>query len=309
MAHESESFYKSIGFDSLSSSFWKNSSLYPVDANADYTKNNHAFAWHLDLDTDVRSIQSIVPTTEYWATVLHEFGHIYYFMSYSNPNVPIVLREGANPGFHEAFGTMMGLASLQKPFLENLGLIQKTAQSNDTLKLLKEALEYIVEIPWGSGVMTEFEHKLYSGNLSKNEYNKAWWDLVKRYQGIVPPQPRGEEYCDAASKTHITDLPAGYYNYSFANVLVFQFHTYIADSILHQDPHATNYWGEKRIGDFLKTVMKPGATVKWQDLLQSSIHSDLSAKPLVNYFSPLMIYLKRINAGRKYTLPEQVSFD
>lgn len=112
-------------------------------------------------------------------------------------------------------------------------------------------------------------------------------------------------FCDAATKTHINDDPAGYYDYSIANVLLFQFHSFIADSILHQDPHATNYWGNKGVGDFLKKVMYPGASVDWRAHLEASIHSQMSAKPMVDYFAPLMAYLKKVNAGRNYSLPEQ----
>jgi len=308
MAHEGEKFYESIGFDSLPASFWKNSSLYPVPADSPFTKNNHASAWHLDLDKDIRSLQSITTNTEYWGTVLHELGHVFYFTSYSNPAVPVILRNGANPGYHEAFGSMMGLAALQKPFLENLKLIQPGIPTNDTLKLLSEALNYIVHIPWGSGTMTEFEYALYAKKLPQSQYNKTWWNLAKKYQGIEPPSQRGEEYCDAATKTHINTDPAYYYSYSIANVLLFQFHKYISDSILHQDPHATNYWGNKEVGNFLKKVMSPGASIDWRKLLQQTIHSDLSAKPMVDYFEPLMAYLKRINAGRKYTLAEKPAF-
>jgi peptidyl-dipeptidase A len=304
IAHQSEDFYVSLGFDSLPKSFWKNSSLYPVPLDSPFTKNNHASAWHIDLDSDVRSLESITPTTEYWSTVLHEFGHIYYFISYTNSQVPYVLRIGANSGFHEAFGTMIGMASLQKPLLENRGLIPKGLVVDDTLKLLNEALNSIVFIPWSAGVMTEFEYNLYAKNLPENQFNKLWWELVKKYQGIVPPVVRGEEYCDAASKTHITNTPAYYYNYSIASVLQFQFHQFIADSILHEDPHATNYWGQKAVGDFLKKVMQPGASIPWKENLQENIHSELSAKAMMEYFGPLLEYLKRINKGRKYTLPE-----
>lgn len=305
---QSEKFYMSIGFDSLSPGFWKNSSLYPLPTNAGYKKNTHASAWHLDYDTDIRSLQSIEANTEWWSTNLHEFGHVYYFKAYSNPDVPIVLRNGANRAYHEAFGTMMGLASMQKPFLKELGMIDAKATSNDTLELLKEALQYVVHIPWGSGTMTEFEHALYSENLSQDQFNAKWWELAKNIQGIVPPAPRGEEYCDAATKTHITDDPAGYYDYSIANVLLFQFHGFIADSILHQDPHATNYWGNKGIGDFLKKIMTPGASVDWREHLRNSIHSDMSAKPMVSYFEPLMAWLKEQNKGRSYTLPEKAPY-
>ena len=305
---ESEKFYMSIGFDSLPQSFWDKSSLYPVAGNAGYKKNTHASAWHLDFDQDIRSLQSIEANTEWWATCLHEFGHVYYFKSYSNPQVPIVLRNGANRGYHEAFGTMMGLAALQKPFLVNLGMVDSNVVSNDTLVMLKQALQYIIQIPWGSGTMTEFEHDLYSENLSADQFNAKWWELVKTFQGIVPPTTRGEEYCDAATKTHITDDPAAYYDYSIANVLLFQVHTFIADSILHQNAHATNYWGNKGVGDFLKKIMTPGASVDWREHLQNCIHSDLSAKPLVDYFGPLMVYLKKENAGKKYTLPEKAPY-
>ena len=305
---ESEKFYMSIGFDALDQSFWKNSSLYPLSVNAGYKKNTHASAWHLDLNKDIRSLQSIEPNTRWWGTCLHEFGHVYYFRAYSNPNVPIVLRNGANRAYHEAFGTMMGLASMQKPFLQGLGMIDANATSNDTLKLLKDALQYIVMVPWAGGTMPEFEHSLYAENLPEDKFNARWWEIVKQVQGIVPPSDRGEQYCDAATKTHITDDPAAYYDYCIANVLLFQAHTYIADSILHQDPHATNYYGNKAVGDFLKKIMTPGASVDWREHLRNCIHSDLSAKPMVDYFAPLMVWLKKENAGRKYSLPEKAPF-
>lgn len=306
---KSEEFYKSIGFSELPKTFWERSSLYPVKPDAGYKKNTHASAWHIDNDKDVRSLMSVIPNTEWWSTALHELGHIYYYISYSNPDVPIILRSGANRAYHEAFGTMMGLASLQKPFLQNLEMMDKNVKTNDTLLLLKEALEYVVHIPWGSGTMTEFEYNLYSKNLPENQYNKMWWELAKRFQGIEPPVARGEEYCDAATKTHINDDPAQYYDYSMSNVLLFQFHQHIAQNILKQDPHATNYWGNKEIGNFLQTVMKPGASVDWREHLKKSINQDFSAKPMLDYFMPLMGYLKRLNAGRKYTLPEQPDFN
>lgn len=304
-----EEFYVSLGYNNLPLSFYEKSSLYPVDKAAGYKKNTHASAWHINNDEDVRSLMSVEANTEWWETVLHELGHIYYYQTYSNKDVPIILRNGANRAYHEAFGSMMGLASMQKPFLQGLGIIGQDVKTNDTLSLMKEALNYIVHIPWGSGVMTEFEYNLYSKDLPKDKYNALWWDLVKKYQGIVPNETRSEEYCDAATKTHINDDAAQYYDYSMSNVLLFQFHTHIAKNILKQDPHATNYWGSKETGEFLKKVMYPGASVDWREHLKNSIGSDFSAQPMLEYFSPLISYLKKINEGRKYTLPEKLEFE
>ena len=299
-----EEFYVSLGFPNLPQSFWDLSSLYPVAPDAGYKKNTHASAWHMDYDKDVRSLMSVIPNTTWWSTSLHELGHIYYYISYSNPGVPIILREGANRGFHEAVGSMIGLASLQTPFLIEMGLMNKDFKVDDTQALLKEALEYIPFIPWSAGVMTEFEHQLYSNNLPEDQYNKMWWELVKKYQGIIPPEPRGEEFCDAATKTHINDDAAQYYDYAISYVLLFQFHNYIAAQILKQDPHSTNYYGSKEVGKWMYDLLSPGATVDWKELLKKSTGSEMTAKPLVDYFEPLMNWLKVQNEGRSYTLPE-----
>ncbi len=303
---EGEAFYVSLGFEKLPAVFWEKSSLYPLPADAGYSKNNHASAWHFDNDRDVRSLMSVIPNSEWWETVLHELGHIYYFLEYSNPDVPIILRNGANRAYHEAFGTQIGLASMQKAFLQARGLVDKNAKVDSIKVLLKEALSYVVVIPWAAGVMTGFEYELYAQNLSPDNFNAKWWELVKKYQGIVPPAPRGEEYCDAATKTHINDDPAQYYDYAMSNLLLFQFHVYIANNILKQDPHNTNYWGNKEVGNFLKKIMHPGASVDWREHLKNSIGEEMSAKAMVEYFSPLITYLKEVDKGRNYTLPETI---
>ncbi|UOB18061.1 M2 family metallopeptidase [Abyssalbus ytuae] len=303
---EGENFYKSIGFDSLPASFYEKSSLYPLPADAGYKKNNHASAWHMDLEQDVRCLMSVEPTAEYYETVHHELGHIYYYLSYSNAQVPHLLRGGANRGYHEAIGSLLGLAAMQKPFLAAKGLVDENAKIDKIQNLLKEALNYVVFIPFSAGTMTQFENSLYAENLTKDQYNHKWWELVKKYQGVVPPAERGEEYCDAASKTHINNDAAQYYDYAISYVLLFQFHDHIAKNILKQNPHATNYYGSKDVGNFLKSILSSGANNDWRQLLQESVGSGMSAKPMLEYFSPLMEYLKEANKGREYTLPETI---
>lgn len=302
LVEQAERFYVSLGFEKLPPTFWEKSSLYPAPPNAGYKKNNHASAWHMDLDHDVRSLMSVEPNAEWYETTHHELGHIYYFLSYSRPQVPILLRAGANRAFHEAIGSMMGLAAMQKPFLQNLELIPKNVKSDEMQKLLKEALNYIVFMPWSAGVMTGFEHDLYNENLPEDQFNARWWALKKKYQGIVPPTVRGEEFCDAASKTHINNDAAQYYDYSLSYVILFQVHNYIATQILHEDPRSTNYYGNKKVGTFLKGLLETGATVDWRQLMKEKLGEEISAKAMLDYFEPLMKFLKKANAGRKYTI-------
>lgn len=301
---QGEAFYMSLGFPRLPQSFWDKSSLYPAPEGAKYKKNNHASAWHLDLENDIRSLMSVEPNAEWYETAHHELGHIYYYTSYTNPKVPKLLREGANRAYHEAMGSMMGVAAMQKPFLVGRGLIPADAQVDQTQALLREALSNGVFIPFSAGTMAEFEHDLYEENLPKDQFNKRWWELVKKYQGIVPPAERGEEFCDAATKTHINDDAAQYYDYAISFILLFQLHDHIATRILKQDPHETNYYGSKKVGKFLRKIMAPGASRDWRLVLRETTGEDLSAKAMLRYFDPLMTYLKKVNEGRKYTLAE-----
>lgn len=302
LVQQGENFYKSMGFQPLPQTFWEKSSLYPAPPDAGYKKNNHASAWHMDLQNDVRCLMSVAANADWYETVHHELGHIYYFISYTNPDVPPVLREGVNRAYHEAVGSLLGLAAMQKPFLAHLNLIPAGAQTDEMQALLKEALNYIVFIPWSAGVMTEFEYELYAKNLPADQNNQKWWELARKYQGIVPPAERGEEYCDAASKTHINDDAAQYYDYALSMVQLFQLHNYIAAQILKQDSRATNYYGNAEVGEFLKKLMEKGATEDWRKVLKETTGEELNAKAMLNYFSPLMDHLKEINRGRKYTL-------
>jgi peptidyl-dipeptidase A len=301
---QAERFYVSLGFPELPSSFWSRSSLFPVAKDAGFKKNTHASAWHIDLDQDVRSLMSVEANQRWYETTHHELGHIYYYLSYSRPGVPYVLREGANRAYHEAIGTMMGLAAMQPCFIKKVGL-ETGGAAPDAMQLrLKEALNYVVFLPWSGGTMLQFEKELYASELPQDRWNARWWELCARYQGIAPPEPRDERFCDAVTKTHITDDPAAYYDYALANVLLFQLHDHIAKRILHEDPTDTCYFGRKDVGEFLRSILEQGACGDWREILRSKTGSDLSARAMVEYFEPLRKWLVEQNRGRTYTLPE-----
>jgi peptidyl-dipeptidase A len=301
---EGERFYVSLGFPQLPETFWTQSSLYPVPADAPFKKNTHASAWHLDLDTDVRSLMSVEPNSWWFETANHELGHIYYYMSYTRPEVPLVLREGANRAYHEAIGSMIGLAASQRRFLAGRGLVPADAKVDERAKLLNEALAYVPFIPFSAGTMTRWEHALYADSLPADRFNRRWWELAAKYQGIAPPAARGEEWADALTKTHVNDDPAQYYDYALSYALLFQLHDHIARNILKQDPHDTDYYGSREAGRFLQDLMAPGASRDWREVLRETTGQELDARAMVEYFAPLQAWLVEQNRGRKYTLPE-----
>ena len=295
-----EQFYTGLGFAKLPDSFWQRSDLYPVKAGDPRKKNTHASCWHVDLDHDIRSLMSVEPNERWFYTAHHELGHGYYFMSYTRPEVPPLLRIGANPAFHEGIGELIALAAGQVPYLQSVGVLPADFAPNQTDFLLNDALAHSVPfIYWASGTMTHWEADVYAHDLSPAQWNARWWEHVKKFQGIAPPADRGEELCDAATKTHINDNPCYYYSYAIATVLKFQLHDHIARHILHQPPQSCNYANQPAVGDFLRRILVKGGTQNWREVLREATGEDLSTKAMTQYFQPLMKWLEEQNRGRE----------
>ena len=295
-----EQFYTGLGFSPLPQSFWEKSDLYPVPPDSKRKKNTHASCWHIDLEDDIRSLQSIEPNSRWFFTAHHELGHGYYFKAYSRPEVPYLLRLGAAPGFHEGVGELISLASSQVPYLQSRGVLPHEFNADKTAFLLDDALARSVPfIYFSCGTMPHWEADIYARNLPPNEWNARWWKYASEFQGIEPPEPRGEEWCDAATKTHINDNPAYYYNYAFATVFKFQLHDYIARHILHQPPQSCNYADNKEVGAWLNNILKKGGTEDWRKVLKEATGEDISTRAMLDYFKPLMSWLEEQNKGRQ----------
>ncbi len=301
VAKTAEDFYLGLGMQGLPGSFWVKSDLYPVPKDSARKKNTHAWAYHIDLNLDIRSLMSIEPNAEWFFTAHHELGHGHYFLAYSRPEVPPLLRLGANPGFHEGIGELISLASSQVPYLQAKGILPNDFKADKTAFLLDDALARSIPfIFFASGTMTHWEADIYAHQLEPNDWNDRWWKYVSEFQGVEPPEKRSEEWADYATKTHVNDAPAYYYNYAFATVLKFQLHDYIARKILHQPPQSCNYDGNKEVGKWLSdNILKKGGTEDWHKVLKDATGEDISTRAMVDYFQPLMAWLEEQNKGRK----------
>jgi len=295
-----EQFYTGLGFSPLPRSFWEKSDLYPIPPDSKRKKNTHAFCFHVDLENDIRSLQSIQPNSRWFFTAHHELGHGHYFQAYTRPEVPYLLRLGAAPGFHEGVGELISLASSQVPYLQSRGVLPHEFNADKTAFLLDDALARSVPfIYFSCGTMPHWEADIYARNLPVDQWNARWWKYVSDFQGIEPPSPRSEEFCDAATKTHINDTPAYYYNYAFATVFKFQLHDYIARKILHQPPQSCNYADNKEVGKWLNNILKEGGTEDWRKVLKEATGEDISTRAMMEYFKPLMSWLEEQNKGRQ----------
>jgi peptidyl-dipeptidase A len=294
----SESFYVSLGFPKLPPSFWERSDLYPVPPGVARKKNAHASAWHIDRAQDVRSLMSVQANEQWFGTSHHELGHIYYFLAYSRPEVPFLLREGANRAFHEAIGELAKLASQQTPYLVKVGVIPAGKEPDPSAWLLQSALDSIVFLPWSAGTMSHFERDLYETELPPAEWQTKWWDYVAAFQGVTPAAGRDPDLCDACTKTHINDDAAEYYDYALATLIKFQLHDHICTKILKQDVRACDYSGSKAVGEFLRGILAKGATRDWRSVIKEATGEPISPRALMAFYAPLLEDIGKRNAGK-----------
>ena len=92
----------------------------------------------------------------------------------------------ANDGFHEAVGDTIAL-SVTPEYLKQIGLIDTVPPaSGDIDYLLQQALEKVAFLPFGL-LSTNGAGKFSPGQMKPDEYNKEWWELRLKYQGVAPP--------------------------------------------------------------------------------------------------------------------------
>jgi peptidyl-dipeptidase A len=290
MVRYGESFFTSVGFDSLPQTFWERS-MFTKPQDRDVVC--HASAWDIDFEKDVRLKMCINPTEEDFTVVHHELGHNYYQMAYATQ--PFLYRESANDAFHEAIGDTIAL-SVTPSYLKQIGLIDRVPdQSADIGFLLQRSLDKVAFLPFGY-LVDQWRWKVFSGEVGPGDYNKAWWDLREKYQGVGPPAPRTEQDFDAGAKYHV---PANtpYARYFLAAILQFQFHRALCREAGFNGPlYQCSIYGNKKAGDKLKQMLAMGVSKPWPEALKAMTGEDkMDATAIIDYFAPLKQWLDSEN--------------
>ena len=291
-----ESFFTSMGMDPLPPTFWERSQFTkPKDREVVC----HASAWDVTYSNDLRIKMCIKVDEEDLITVHHELGHDYYFMNYYTK--PVLFQQGANDGFHEAIGDALTL-SITPEYLKSLKLLDTLPKDEKGLinVQMKDALEKIAFLPFGR-MIDQWRWDVFTGKVKPSEYNKHWWELRLKYQGVAPPAgARSEDFFDPGAKYHIpANVP--YMRYFLARILQFQFHRAMCQAAGHQGPlHTCSVYGNKAAGAKLKAMLAMGASKPWPDALEALTgQRQMDATAILDYFQPLQAWLKEQNKGQK----------
>ena len=89
-----------------------------------------------------------------------------------------------------------------------------------------------------------------------------------------------------------------YYHYAIATAIKYQLHDHICKKILNADPHSCSYYGHKEVGDFLRSVLRQGATRPLQRRHPDATGEPLSTRAMMEYFKPLDAWLDQQLKGK-----------
>jgi peptidyl-dipeptidase A len=293
IVHTADNWYQSIGFAPLPATFWDRSMIIrPRDREVVC----HASAWDVDNKDDLRVKACLTVTADDFYTAHHELGHNMYQRAYASQ--PFLFENGANDGFHEAIGDFAGLNALTPSYLKELGIIdQVPGPEADIPYLLRMALDKVAIIPFAL-IVDKWRWGVFSGQITPDHYNDAWWDLVARYQNLMPPGPRPADAFDPGAKFHVADNTP-YARYLLADIYEFQFYRAACRLAGWKGPlNRCSIYGNKDVGAKFEAMLRLGQSKPWPEALAAFAgEHDIDASAISEYFAPLSAWLDKQNRG------------
>jgi len=295
MVKAGEGFFSSLGFEPLPATFYSRSLF---TKPADREVQCHASAWDIDNKDDIRIKMCIKVNGDDFTTIHHELGHNYYQRAYKEQSY--LHLNGANDGFHEAIGDAIAL-SITPEYLVQVGLLDRAqvpSADKDVGLLLRQAMDKVAFLPFGL-LVDRWRWDVLSGKTAPANYNTAWTALRREYQGIMPPSARPADAFDPGAKYHIPGNTP-YTRYFLARILQFQFYKAACDEAGWKGPlHRCSFYGNKDVGKKLNDMLELGASKPWPDALQAFTGTrEMDGTAMVEYFRPLMTWLKAQNKGK-----------
>jgi peptidyl-dipeptidase A len=240
------------------------------DLHARDGKNQHAFCVDIDREGDVRVLCNVVPNERWMGTMLHEFGHGIYDLEIDR-DLPWILRSHPHSLATEGVAMLGGRLVHDPEWLEIVaGVAPDDAEKLRPDLAGTQRASLLVFARWVL-VMTHFERGLYAD--PEGDHDARWWDLVERFQQLRRPDARAAP--DWAAKIHVAVVPVYYQNYLYGELVASQLEQHIRGMALGLVDRPV-------AGRFLVDgVFAPGASERWDRLIERATGHPLSVKPLV----------------------------
>ena len=164
---------------------------------------------------------------------------------------------------------------------------------------MRMATDKVAFLPFGK-LIDQWRWQVFSGQIKPADYNKAWWALRVKYQGVAAPVARSEEDFDPGAKYHVpSNTP--YTRYFLSYILQFQFHKALCEAAGFKGPlHECSIFGSQEAGKRFWAMLQAGESRPWPETLEKLTGTrKIDAAAILEYFAPLMEWLKQRNAGQQ----------
>lgn len=235
----------------------------------------------------------LVNTKESYLAFSQVLAQVNYRQAFTNLDVPFLLREPISNSFDIAF--QLHQKRVQQNYLMETLVTDTTFDklSQEETLLLYEALYFIPRLVYHIGVIQQFEFSLYANGLDLGQFNYKWWELYERFMGISLNADISTEFCDP----FLTDLHQNMDISSADQVigipLAFQLKELIAENSETQSEYR-----------YLQSFLYTGASYEFQRYFREFFGEELSTTAIRDHFEPVYQKLRKINSGRRNTLPK-----
>ncbi|KAK8379927.1 hypothetical protein O3P69_019744 [Scylla paramamosain] len=222
----------------------------------------------------------------------HELGHVQYFMQYAH--LPLTYRDGANGGFHEAIGELVGAMMETPQHLNKVGLLPHPPSGPEmgVNHLMMAALQTVTTLPFHL-VHDLWRWRVWRGEVEEDKYNEEFWKLMLEYAGVEPPVPRTDKDLDPPALFHVANN-YDMIRYFTRTILQFQILEGLCRAAGHEGPlHTCDLHGSEEAGKVLASGLALGSSKPWPEVLKILTgSSNMSTRPLRQFFAPLEEWLK-----------------
>ncbi|MHB9145568.1 MAG: M2 family metallopeptidase [Symbiobacteriia bacterium] len=254
-------------------------------------KSQHGYCVDIDREGDVRVLCNLRANEKWAGVLLHEVGHAVY-VSYTDPDLPFLLRTEAHTSSSEAVAMMLGALTRNATWLEAYaGVPRAEAVAAAAGVRAQLVLAKLITIRW-SLVMVYFERAMYED--PRQDLSRLWWELVQKLQLVTPPEGRNEP--DYATKFVLSTAPVYYQNYILGELTAAQMRAALA--------RATGWQGEDgrgsagSVGDpaaalscnpaagryLVERIFRYGSRGPWNELLRQATGEPLTPGYFVDQF-------------------------
>jgi len=180
------------------------------------------------------------------------------------------VRGAAHPLTTEGIAMLMGRLPRDPTWLRVVAGVDDDAVDAITPALAEARRAALLVFARWVLVMTNFERALYADPDA--DLDTLWWDLVEHHQLVR--RPDGRHAPDWAAKIHLAAAPVYYQNYLYGELFASQLHATLA-------ARTGGLVDQRDAGELLRRdVFAPGASLRWDDLVERATGEPLSAAHL-----------------------------